>query len=62
MCSECRLHFSGHLYCLTKQEIEFFLCADVVSYFLYSCYSLTDLQRGDTLKASATVAYAQNIR
>ena len=34
MCSECRLQLSSHLYCVTTQEIEFFPCADIVSYFL----------------------------
>ena len=34
MCSKCRLHFSCLLYCVTKQEIEFFPRVDIVSYFL----------------------------
>ena len=34
MCSECRLHFYSRLWFVTKQEIEFFPCADIVSYFL----------------------------
>ena len=34
MCSECHLHFSSHLCFVTKQEIEFFPCADIVSYFM----------------------------
>ena len=34
MCSKYCLHFSSRLCFVTKQEIEFFPCADIVSYFL----------------------------
>ena len=34
MCSECRLHFSSRFCFITKQEIWFFACVDIVSYFL----------------------------
>ncbi len=33
MCSKYCLHFSSRLCFVTKQEIEFFPCADIVSYF-----------------------------
>ena len=34
MCSKCRLLFSNRLCFVNKQEIDFFPCADIVSYFL----------------------------
>ena len=34
MCSESLLYFSSRLCSVTKQEIEFFPCTDIVSYFL----------------------------
>ena len=45
MCSKCGLDFLSRLYFVTKEEIEFFPRADIVSYFLllllvYDCPSM----------------------
>ena len=59
MCSKCCLNISSLLCFVTK--IEFFPCADMMSYFLLLLL-VHDLLYGNTLKTSAPVAYAPNIR
>ena len=58
----CQMLYSFFLvFFYNKTGNEFFSCAVLRSYFLF-CQSMTALQPGDTLKASAAAAYAQNIR